>query len=402
MRKGMVFKRCSRCGATVQERTCRRCGRWALRWSFVVDSAPGGSPRRQTKRGGCSSRAEARAALARFLSSERLGIPWDGDELTVGQYLTEWLADVASGGSIRPTTAKAYEVAIRVHVIPALGRVPLRQLSRGLVKDMYTTLRGSGRSPARRRTLSPKAVHHVHLTLHRALEDAVADRLIPGNPAARAHRLGHSRPPVRCWSPGELHHFLLVVAKDADAAMWRLSASTGVRRGELLGLRWRDIDLARGTMCIQRQLIRNGRVVEFCYPKTPAGRRTICLDPETLRILVLHRELRAGCITAVDEPCGGELDLVFPGKNGQPRDPDAVTHRFAQLISRHGLPRIRLHDLRHTHATIALQAAINPKVVQERLGHASVNVTLDTYTHVLPPMHMEAASRIAALVDSSE
>jgi integrase len=182
--------------------------------------------------------------------------------------------------------------------------------------------------------------------------------------------------------------------------MWRMSASTGMRRGELLGLRWRDIDLERGMVCVQRQLIRNGRVMEFCHPKTPAGRRTICLDVATVSELVAHQERQAEVVGTVDGFPGHDLDLVFCRKNGQPKDPDAVSHRFVELVKRLGLPRIRLHDLRHTHATIALQAAINPKVVQERLGHASVNVTLDTYTHVLPPMHRDAASRIAALVDA--
>lgn len=399
MRHGTVFKRCCRCGEAVRGNACKRCGRRALSWTFVVDAAPAGLPRRQKRRGGYATKREASAALARLLAADQLGIPWEGEELTTGQYLNDWLAEVARGGSIRPTTAKAYEVAIRIHIVPALGKVPIRMLSRGLIKDAYSALRG-GRALGRRATLSPKGVHNVHLTLHRALQDAVADRLIPANPASRAHRMSHSRPTVRFWSPGELKRFLMAVADDPDSAMWRVSASTGMRRGELLGLRWRDFDLEEGMVCIQRQLIRNGRVMEFCHPKTPAGRRTICLDPATVRALVAHRDRQAAAAAAVSDPTGQDLDLAFCRKNGQPKDPDAVSHRFAQLVTRLGLPRIRLHDLRHTHATIALQAAINPKVVQERLGHASVNVTLDTYTHVLPPMHREAASLIAALVDA--
>ncbi|MGB2940304.1 MAG: tyrosine-type recombinase/integrase [Candidatus Dormiibacterota bacterium] len=398
MRKGMVFKRCCRCGAAVRERACEGCGQRALSWTFAVDAAPHGMPRRQLRRGGFPKRADARAALAGFLAAEQLGIPWEGAELTTGQYLSDWLAEVASGGSIRPTTAKAYEVAIRVHIVPALGRMPLRQLSRGVITDMYSGLRSRGYDRHGRASLSPKGVHNVHLTLHRALQDAVADRLIPSNPAARAHRMARSRPPVRCWLPAELHRFLAAVAGEPDYAMWRMSASTGLRRGELLGLCWRDIDLEQATVCVQRQLIRNGRQMEFCHPKTPAGRRTICLDPTTISALVAHRDyqIRVG---AAEGPRSDDQALVFCQKNGRPRDPDAVSHRFAEIVRQVGLPRIRLHDLRHTHATIALQAAINPKIVQERLGHASVSVTLNTYTHVLPPMHAEAATRIAELVD---
>lgn len=163
MKRGMVFKRCCRCGAAVRGRDCQRCGRRALSWGFVVDSAPEGIPRRQKRRGGFARRAEARAALARFLAADKLGIPWGGDELTTGQNLTDWLAEVASGGSIRPTTAKAYEVALRVHIVPALGRLPIHHLSRGLIKDMYSALRG-GHALGRQATLSPKAVHNARVS----------------------------------------------------------------------------------------------------------------------------------------------------------------------------------------------------------------------------------------------
>jgi integrase len=315
--------------------------------------------------------------------------------LTLGSYLTEWLTAVAAGGSIRPTTAKAYEVALRVHVIPRLGRVPLETLSRKLVRELYDHLLLDGRARAPKGGLSLKSIHNVHLTLHRALEDALDDGLIRANPSTRAHRMGHSLPVVRCWSPSELHKFLEAVRGSDDYPLWRLAAATGMRRGELIGLMWRDFDLMLGRVTIQRQLIRNGEHLEFAYPKTAAGRRTICLDPRTIATLLEHRRRQSA--ESGDEE--NKTDVVFARPDGRPRDPDAISHQFRAAAERAGLPRIRLHDLRHTHATLALQAAINPKVVQERLGHASVRVTLDTYTHVLQPMHEEAAIRIAALFD---
>ncbi|MDQ6947897.1 MAG: site-specific integrase [Actinomycetota bacterium] len=320
-------------------------------------------------------------------------------EMTTGQYLTEWLVSVAPGGSIRPTTAKAYAVAIRVHVIPRLGRVPLQQLSRKLVKELYDHLFLHGRARPPRGGLSIKAVHNIHLTLHRALEDAVDDGLLRSNPTTRAHRMGHSLTTVRCWTPAELRSFVEGLRADPDFALWRLAAATGMRRGELLGLMWRDFDFRLGRVTIQRQLIRNGDRIEFAHPKTAAGRRTICLD--TVTIVALLERRRGLAMDTNDVNAGLRDGLVFGRQDGRPRDPDAVTNKFRAEVKRAGLPRIRLHDLRHTHATIALQAAINPKVVQERLGHASVRVTLDTYTHVLQPMHGEAASRIAALVDGA-
>jgi integrase len=172
-----------------------------------------------------------------------------------------------------------------------------------------------------------------------------------------------------------------------------------MRRGEVLGLRWRDLDFRLGRVTVERQLVRNGDHLEFAHPKTAAGHRTICLDAATVAALLEHHRRQRG--VADDDSGDDRLALVFARRDGRPRDPDTVTHQFRVEAERAGMPRIRFHDLRHTHATIALQAAINPKVVQERLGHASVKVTLDTYTHVLPPLHQEAATRIAALVDGA-
>jgi integrase len=348
-------------------------------------------------RGGFITKHLAREAMTRALSTPGASAADGGADLTVGEYLASWLVAVRAGGSIRPTTAKAYNVAIRVHIVPRVGRIPLRLLTRSLIKEMYADLQIRGRARRPAGGLSLKAVHNVHLTLHRALEEALDDGLIPSNPSNRAHRMGHSLPTVRGWSPGQLHTFLTAVEDEPDYPLWRLAASTGMRRGELLGLRWTDIDLERGLVSVQRQLVRNGNALEFGRPKTAAGRRTLCLDQSTVRILAEHRQRQA------ESAAARRLtpDLVFCRANGAPRDPDVVTHQFIQRAVRAGLPRIRLHDLRHTHASIALQAEINPKVVQERLGHASVKVTLDTYTHVLPPMHRAAASRIAALVDGS-
>jgi len=364
----------------------------------VIDVHAAGFPRRQKKLGGFETRSAAQTAMLEFVAAQR-DARESATEMTTGQYLTEWLVSVAAGGSIRPTTAKAYAVALRVHVIPRLGRVPLELLSRKLVKELYDHLFLHGRARPPRGGLSIKAVHNVHLTLHRALEDAVDDGLISSNPATRAHRMGHSLPAVRFWTPAELRSFLEGLRADPDFALWRLAAATGMRRGELLGLMWRDFDFRLGRVTIQRQLIRNGDRIEFAHPKTAAGRRTICLDNLTIAALL---ERRRGLARDTNDVNAGERDgLVFGRQDGRPRDPDAVTNKFRAEVERAGLPRIRLHDLRHTHATIALQAAINPKVVQERLGHASVRVTLDTYTHVLQPMHEEAASRIAALVDGA-
>ena len=196
----------------------------------------------------------------------------------------------------------------------------------------------------------------------------MADGLIASNPASRAHRMARFVPTFQCWSAAELHRFLVMSDDDAHFALWRLAASTGMRRGEVLGLRWHDVDLYRHHVTVRRQLVRDGDALAFGHPKTAAGRRTICIDANTVEALIKHRARQASARRDMRLAPAHADDLVFCRANGQPRDPDAVSHQFAELIVRAGLPKIRFHDLRHTHATIALQAAINPKVVQSALA----------------------------------
>jgi integrase len=366
-----------------------------------VDVAAKGCPRQQKKKGGFVTRAEAVTAMNRLQLELADGTYVGLTYLTTGEYLSAWSETVALDGSIRPTTAKTYDVAIRVHIVPALGHVPLQQLTRNAIRKLYETLRESGRARGGPGGLAPKSVYNVHLTLHRALDDAVADGLLRYNPAARAHRCTRSKSQMRVWSSTELHHFLASVQGEATFPLWRLAATTGMRRGELLGLCWRDVDLDGGRLTVQRQLLRNGRSLAFSRPKTEAGRRCISLDSATIEVLRQHRTRRAVTWRALGFDRPFEPDLVFCRRDGSGRDPDAVSHRFAELVGLAGPPKIRLHDLRHTHATLALQAGVHPKVVQERLGHASVKVTLDTYSHVMPPMHQEAAARVAAMVDGT-
>jgi integrase len=159
-------------------------------------------------------------------------------------------------------------------------------------------------------------------------------------------------PTFQCWSAEELHRFLVVADGNAHFALWRLAASTGMRRGEVLGLRWQDVDLEHRLVTVRRQLIRDGDALAFGHPKTAAGRRTICIDTNTALALEQLRVRQAALRDGGRLASGRADDLVFCRANGLPRDPDAVSHQFAELIGRAGLPRIRFHDLRHTHATM--------------------------------------------------
>ena len=248
------------------------------------------------------------------------------------------------------------------------------------------------------RELTALSVRHVHAVLHRALKDAVRWGRLARNPAdladpPRVTARGHE---LRTWSAEQLAAFLNSQRTDGQYALWQVLAMTGLRRGEALGLRWRDVDLEAGRLCVRRSLVPEGSQVAFHEPKTARGRRVVALDPDTVAVL---RDQAAQQLT--DQSATENWDdtgLVFTNGAGQALHPWLVSRCFRAALKEAMLPDIRLHDLRHTHATLALQAGIHPKVVSERLGHATVAITLDTYSHAIPAMHEEAATRIAELV----
>lgn len=242
-----------------------------------------------------------------------------------------------------------------------------------------------------RMELSPKTTHNAHLVLHRCLADAVEERLIAHNPADRAHTLPRdSQPEMRTWTREEVRRFLATAAGDSLGAMWRLFVMTGMRRGEVLALRREDLDLDGGFLMVRRSLVRGLDGWTTNPPKTARGRRRVDLDAATVAALRAHVAVPG--VVGID-------GHIFADAAARALDPDGVSSRFARLVRESRLPRIRLHDLRHTAATLMLAAGINPKVVSERLGHASVVITLDTYSHVLPSLQADAATALARAID---
>jgi integrase len=241
-------------------------------------------------------------------------------------------------------------------------------------------------------------VRHVHAVLHRSLKDVVRWGRLARNPVdladpPRAAARGHE---LRTWSAEQLAAFLSSQHDDRRYALWHTLAMTGLRRGEALGLRWQDVDLEAARLCVRRALVPCGKEVLVSEPKTARGRRVVALDPETVAVLrgQAARQLAEQAATG----SWGDTGLVFTTEDGQALHPWVTSRCFRAAVKEAMLPDIRLHDLRHTHATLALRAGIHPKVVSERLGHATVSVTLDTYSHAIPAMQEEAAALIAGLV----
>jgi integrase/predicted RNA-binding Zn-ribbon protein involved in translation (DUF1610 family) len=385
-----------------QAQRCQVCGRrfWVERLPQAACPSCGGvlcrteERRRQTK-AGFGSRKEAQTALNKVLTAVAESTYVAPSKETLEQFLTdEWLPAIEA--TVRLTTYRSYVQHVRWHIAAHLGEVALQSLTGAQINALYAILARRGRRSGEA-GLSAQTIRHVHAVLHRALRDAVRWGLISRNPIESADppRVSSARE-MHTWNPEQLEAFLTFTEADRLHALWQLLALSGMRRGEACGLRWSDCDLEQGRIAVCRALVPVARTVLVTEPKTARGKRSIALDERTVAVLRAHAQQQA----SERERAEGWTDagLVFTGRDGRALPPNSVSRCFVRAVKRAKLPEIRLHDLRHTHATLALRAGIHPKVVSERLGHATVAITLDTYSHAIPALQEEAASRIAGLV----
>jgi integrase len=362
-------------------------------WTVVFDEPRADGRRRQRSKGGFRTRKDAERYLREQLVSLDAGTYMAPHKLTVAIYLAEhWLPAMQARG-LRPSTLARYESHVRCAITPALGGLPLQGLMPTQLNKLYGDLRASGRAP--------KTIRNVHGVMSKALADAERWGLVGRNAARLAEVPAVARPKLRVWSPEQTRAFLAAVANDRLFAAWLLAATTGMRRGELLGLRWEDVDLDVGVVRIVQARVRAGNRVVAGEPKTARGRRTIALDPSTVLALRQHRKRQA------EERLRDGLryldsGLVFTMPDGLPIHPNRFSLWFRRRVRATALPVIRLHDLRHSYATAGLAAGVPPKVVSERLGHATVAFTLDTYTSALPAMDKSAADVVAGLILGTE
>jgi len=384
---------------------CQSCGRrfWVERKPRESCPKCGGplletEERRRAIKGGFATRKECQAALSKVLVAVEARTFTPPTRITVKAFLLdEWLPAVK--GTLRPTTYASYTMLAREHIIPRLGSLQLQKLTATSINALYAYLLEEGRVCGQG-GLSASSVRRVHAVLHRACHDAVRWRRLTVNPVdaadpPKASAEHAERLPV--WSAEQLSAFLASVAGDRLFALWRLLAMTGMRRGEALGLGWEDLDMEGGRLTIRRAWVPVNGVGQMSEPKTRRGRRTIALDPVTLEALKGHATRQAGEQSQPDA-AWTDSGLVFTGMDGQPLHPWAVSKAFRDLSRAALLPPIPLHGLRHSYATLALRSGVNPRIVSARLGHATVALTLDVYSHVLPQADQEAAERIAGLL----
>ena len=336
-------------------------------------------------------KADAEAFLAQTVQAMRAGSWVAPSTVTVAEHAQRWL--LLAQSRLKPSTWASYRSVVRAHLLPALGPVRLQLLTPVMLEDLYAGMLSRG--------LASRTVRYTSVIVKAILEDAVSKGLLAHNPAAAA-----STPAAAAqagshttWTAGQLAGFLQATTGDELGVLWAFLALTGCRRGEALGLRWADVDVAARRVLIAHTIgAVSGRV---SAGTTKSGRgRSIAADPGLIARLDEHR--RTQTRQRMTARAWTDTGLVFTRRDGRPLHPDTVTRAFTRAAAREGLPVIRLHDLRHTWATLALQAGVNPKVVQERLGHASVTITLGVYSHVMPATHDAAAQLIADTITAHQ
>lgn len=378
-----------------------KSGKQSINWYVVIeiDRGTDGS-RRQKWHGGYRTRREAEAARARLVNEVNTGLYIPPTGSSFRDWVEDnWLSTIRS--QLKPSTWDSYSRNMKLHILPIIGGVKLKSLTPSHLDKLYADLAKSGSE--NKRGLAPKTIRYIHTTIHKALSDAVRAGLIGLNPAERANppRVRAHAIELNAWTAEQLGQFIQSAEDDRFYVAIRLAAMTGMRRDEILGLMWKDIDFDHSRLSVRRNLVSVAYQLSISTPKTHQA-RVIDLDIETVELLRKHRVAQGNEASYWGE--GYERsEYVFTREDGSHIHPEALSDRFESLERKcPGLPVIRFHDLRHTHASIALAAGIPMKVISERLGHETPAFTLKQYAHVLPGMQAEAASAIAALVARSK
>jgi integrase len=353
------------------------------RYYFAIRVRVSGGQVRQVKRSGFEHKYEAVAALAEYRRQLGLGVDPAAPKQTVGEYLDRWLDGCED---LRATTKALRRGHIEAHLRPVIGGVWLHELHPEHVRAVVRQARSR---------LSVGTLHTVFATLRSALNDAVRDGLIPANPCARVRMPKVPRRRYTVWTPEQTRRFFEAIRDDRLYAAWWLAANTGLRRGELCALRWTDLDLDGLRVTVTRQRVHLSGRVEETEVKTTESDGVVALDPGTVDALRHHKRRQAEEHMARRDEYE-DRGYVFANELGAPYAPKTLATRFVRLVRQADVPAIRLHDLRHLHATVGLLAGVPLKVMQARLRHANPNTTLAIYSHVLREMDEDAATTIAA------
>jgi integrase len=352
-------------------------------WQGAVTLVDG---RRKYLYGG--SREEIRRKVGAALHAIDVGTMSEAHGVTVGDFLDQWLGEVVRP-NVRPWTLKGYEVHVRLHLKPTLGKVQLDKLTPLRVQQLLNGKIATG--------MSPKSVRYIRGTLRTALNQAMHWGLISRNAASlvASPRVEHYE--IKPFTPDEARAFLAAIKGDRLAALYSVALTMGLRQGEALGLQWQDVDLDMGYLRISKQLQRIDGKFQIVEPKTSRSRRTLALPPSIVDALREHSQRQVEERRSLGTP-QQTWDLVFTTERGRPIDGTVVSHHFHRVLDGAGLQQRRFHDLRHSCATLLLVQGVSPRVVMDVLGHSQIALTMNTYSHVIPELKRDAANRMEELI----
>lgn len=365
----------------------RADGRWTAAHYVLL---PGGGRKRRAVYG--TTRKEVAAKLATLITKTQAGVPMAADSWTVERYSAYWLRQVVAP-RLRPATLSSYRETLRLHILPILGRARLRSLTPAAVRALLADRAKAG--------LGPRSVQIVHGTLRAMLAEAVREELIERNVAAivRAPSVEHVE--VQPWSPDEAGAFLRAVEDHRLFPLFAVGVALGLRKGELLALRWDDVDLDLALVHVRRNVQRLTDVgLIFGPPKSARSRRSIPLPGTSVRVLRTHRTRQVAEMLALG-PAWDDSGLVFTSLIGTVIEPRNLSRFFDELIAKAGVRRIRLHDLRHTCASLQFAQGVPARVVMDVLGHSQLAMTTDLYSHVMPTALAEAAAAMDRALGSN-
>jgi integrase len=360
------------------------------RWAASIDLGHSGGRRRRKAFYG-ATRREVAEKLTAALRARQQGLPIVGERLTLAAFLARWLEDSARP-TLRPRTFASYKMIVNYHLAPALGRVALARLTPDAVQRYLNDKRAGG--------LSPRSVQYHHAVLRRALGQAERWGLVPRNVARLVSPPRVERPESQPLTPEQARAFLAAVSEDRLAPLYALALGLGARQGEILGLMWADVDLVGHTLAIRHTLQRYDGEWHFDAPKTERSRRSIALPTSLVEMLRTHRSRQLEERLRAGPAWQGEKwgDLVFPNEIGEPLPGTQLTRNFQAMLAAAGLPRQRFHDLRHAAATFMLSEGVSLRTTMELLGHSTIAVTANTYSHVVPALQRDATERVSALL----
>ena len=381
--------------------TKRADGRWQV--AVLIGYDEKGKPRR--KYFYSKDREEVAQKMNQALNQVYSGSFLDPAKITLEEWLQAWLK--GRKPYLAESSYMKHEVIMRRHIIPELGGAKLKNVTTRGIQTLLNDKLEKGRVKKKKTDpesgLSPETVRAIHRTLNAALNQAVKEKKIAHNPAEHVELPRLEPKEMRTFTAEELQRFFQAAQDSYYFAAFYLDLATGLRRGELLGLRWKDIDLERGTVSVWQQLVKSSeqpRLKLKALTKTPKSKRTIAIDADAVQVLKEHLSRQTEIKTMLLTGGIDYLDhgLVFCMDDGRPIDPDNFYRRFNSLLKKAGIPKGRVHDLRHTYATIALEEGVNIKALQETLGHATIKMTGDIYGHVTTRMKEEAANKVGGIL----